>query len=67
MGKLTMREIEALNEAVRPGRDGWGLFKQRTTAKLAGKGYFAFEMHPSCGKQYRITDAGRAALKEAVG
>ena len=67
MGKLTMREIEALNDAVRPGRDGWGLFMPRTTAKLSTRGYFAREMHPVYGAQYRITDAGRSALKESVG
>lgn len=67
MAKLTAREIEALKDAARPGRDGWGLFMPRTTAKLSGRGYFEREKHPIYGMQYRITEFGRAALKETLG
>ncbi|MCS3449814.1 hypothetical protein M2222_001365 [Bradyrhizobium elkanii] len=61
---MNKREIEALQDAAgRPG--GWGLFKQKSTAKLAELGYFVKEKHPAYGNQFRITDAGRAALAAA--
>ncbi|TYO65564.1 hypothetical protein FXV83_16670 [Bradyrhizobium hipponense] len=61
---MKSREIEALKDAAtRPG--GWGLFKQKTTAKLPELGYFVKEKHPAYGNQFRITDAGRAALAAA--
>ncbi|WP_315740160.1 MULTISPECIES: hypothetical protein [unclassified Bradyrhizobium] len=62
--KLTSREKLALKDAVeRPG--GWGLFNPKTTAKLAERGFFIKENLNGYGMQWRITDAGRAALTEA--
>lgn len=62
MEKLTARERAALAEAAEKYRDGWGLFKARTTASLAERGFFVKERHPAYGMQWRITDAGRTAL-----
>lgn len=61
---LTMREIHALQDALTWG--GWGLFRKKTTENLAAKGYFEKAKHPAYGQQWRITDAGRAALAEAL-
>jgi hypothetical protein len=59
--KLTILEREALIDAAkRPG--GWALFKAKTTAKLAARGWFVQDCHPAYGMQWRITEAGRAAL-----
>jgi hypothetical protein len=58
----TLEREALLDAANRPG--GWGLFKSKTTEKLAAKGYFVKERHPHYGMQWRITDAGRAALAE---
>jgi hypothetical protein len=58
---MTKREIIALKDAAdRIG--GWGLFNRKTTEKLAEQGYFEKAQHPNYGNQWRITDAGRAAL-----
>jgi len=63
--KLTTRETIALRDAAgRPG--GWGLFNRKTTDRLALLGYFEKERHPSYGMQWKITDAGRAALAEGA-
>ena len=62
---MKKREIEALQDAAnRPG--GWGLFKQKSTASLAGRGYFVKAKHPAYGNQFQITEAGRAALAAAL-
>lgn len=61
--RLTVRERIALTDAAeRPG--GWGLFNAKTTAKLAERGYFVRDQHPSYGMKWRITDAGRKALEQ---
>ena len=58
---LSERKREVLRDAAsRLG--GWALFKPRTTEKLAGLGFFTKEKHPVYGMQWRITEAGRAAL-----
>ncbi|MGJ4945030.1 hypothetical protein ACQR1W_31005 [Bradyrhizobium sp. HKCCYLS1011] len=60
---MNARELKALQEAAdRP--DGWGLFQPKTTTKLAECGFFVKEKHPVYGMQWRITEAGRAALAE---
>lgn len=57
---LTARELAALREASgRPG--GWGFFSPKTTARLAERGFFVKQKHPSYGMHWRITAAGRAA------
>ena len=58
---MNNRERMALLEAANR-RDGWGLFNQKTTQKLAGRGFFVKEKHPVYGMQWRITEAGREAL-----
>jgi hypothetical protein len=61
---LNISEIRALLEAAqRPG--GWALFKRKTTAKLAGRGWFEPAEHPLHGQVFRITAAGRAVLAQA--
>jgi hypothetical protein len=61
---LSMREIHTLQDALQWG--GWGLFKRKTTERLAERGYFEKKPHPAYGQQFFITDAGRAALAEAL-
>ena len=61
--ELNISEIRALLEAAqRPG--GWALFKRKTTAKLASRGWFEPAEHPMYGPVFRITPAGRAVLAE---
>lgn len=63
---LGKREIIALLDATKsPG--GWGLFNRKSTEKLAARGYFERAEHRAYGMQWRITDAGRAALSAAKG
>jgi hypothetical protein len=57
--------VALLDAAMRPG--GWGLFKPKTTAKLAERGYFVKERHPGYGMRWRITAAGRHALSTTKG
>lgn len=66
MSKLNKSERETLADAA--DRDGgWGLFRPKTTARLAERGYFERAQHRSYGQQWRITDAGRAALRSTTG
>jgi hypothetical protein len=61
--ELNISEIRALLEAAqRPG--GWALFKRKTTAKLASRGWFEPAEHPLHGPVFRITPAGRAVLAQ---
>ncbi len=63
---MNKREIQALKEAD-DRQGGWGLFLRKTTEKLAAQGLFEKAHHPALGMQWRITEAGREALKTAQG
>lgn len=62
--KLTSAEMIALLDAGR-SNTGWGLFKPKTTARLAERGYFEKRQHPYYGEQWHLTESGWDAYRFA--